>query len=344
MISPLDRRAAWRASRWFAHFRSAEVRAATELAFRRWLSRDRRNKEEFERQEFIWEMLGDLRGDPDIARLALATTAPRPGDRHRSWRWHWLGPAVASCIAIALVSASLWHFTRSMSAKSPLAVERTYTTGIGQQQRITLADGSQAVLNTATQLRETFTRQTRRVVLERGEAIFLVRHDDHWPFRVVAGGTTTQDIGTAFDVLCLDGHTEISVLDGHVQVDAASGPPARRKVLLDAGQATAYTRLAGLGYITAADLTRIAFWQARQIEFDDSTLLQAVGDFNRYISTKMVIADPGIDQLRVSGVFHIDDARAFVRALHDTFGIRSMVRDGTYVLLPPAGARKVARP
>ncbi|MGH7079398.1 MAG: FecR family protein [Acetobacteraceae bacterium] len=340
MISPLDQRARWSASRWFAHLRSTEVSDATDLAFRRWLRRDRRNEEEFERQEFLWEMLREMPGDPDIARLIVTTTAPRSNARQGLWSWPTLASAAASCIAIALVSVGLWHFTHSISGQPPLSVERVYATRVGEQQRVTLTDGSQAVLNTGTQLREVFTRQVRRVVLEHGEAVFLVRHDKRWPFVVVAGGTSTQDIGTTFDVLHLDDRTDVSVLEGHVQVDATSGPPARRELLLGAGQATAYTPRAGLGQVTAANLTRIAFWQAGQIEFDDSTLLKAVADFNRYIRMKMVIGDPAIDELRVSGVFHIDDVRAFVKALQDTFSIRVEARNSTYVLLPPVAASK----
>jgi hypothetical protein len=41
-----------------------------------------------------------------------------------------------------------------------------------------------------------------------------------------------------------------------------------------------------------------------------------------------------IDSLRVSGVFHFDDIKAFTSALHGAFGIRSQRQEQTVVLLP----------
>jgi transmembrane sensor len=343
MMSFPDRRTRWTAWRWFAHLRSAENSEIADRAFRHWLTRSSRNEEEFERQELIWEMLGELRGDPDIARLTKqVATQQSPGDHRTSKHWHWLRLAVASAVAASAVVAGFWTLTRPMKAQAPV-VERVYATRTGEQGRITLADGSQVLLNTDTRLREVFTKHARRVILEQGEAIFTVRHDAAWPFVVVAGDTSTWDIGTAFDVMYIDKHTDVSVLQGHVQVDSTSGPPARRDVLLSARQAVRYTPDEGFGFVTAANLTRVAFWQAHQIEFDDASLLNAVGDFNRYITDKMVIADPAIDNVRVSGVFHIGDAPAFVRALHDTFGIRSEVHNGSYLLLPPAHPKSVTR-
>lgn len=338
MTSFAGRRTRWTAWRWFAHLRSTETSETADRAFRHWLTRNSRNEEEFERQELIWEMLGELRSDTDVARLSRAVASRGSGDRRTSGHWPWLRLAAASAVAASAVLAGIWTLPRPMKAEAP-AVERVYATSTGEQSRITLADGSQVVLNTGTRLREAFTKQTRRVILEQGEAVFSVRHDAKWPFVVVAGSTSTWDIGTSFDVLYVDDRTDISVLEGHVQAVSTSGPPARRDVLLSAGQAATYTAGAGFGFVTAANLTRITFWQAHRIEFDDATLRDAVRDFNRYVTTKMVIASPAIDKVRVSGVFHIDDAPAFVRALHDTFGIRSELHGGSYLLLPPLSRR-----
>ena len=347
MMSFPVRRTRWAAWRWFAHLRSTATSETADRAFRQWLTRNSRNEEEFERQELIWEMLGELRSDPDVAHLTRAAASQSSPDQRTSRHWHGLRLAAASAVTasallVGVLTLARWTLTRPMKAGT-LASEQVHATQIGELSRVRLADGSQVVLNTNTRLREAFTKQTRRVILEQGEAVFSVKHDARWPFVVVAGDTSTWDIGTAFDVFYGDKRTDVAVLQGHVQVDSTSGPPTRRDVLLSAGQAVTHTPDAGFGFITAANFTRIAFWEAHRIEFDDATLRDAVRDFNRYVTTKMVITDPVMDNVHVSGVFHIDDAPAFVKALDDTFGIRSEMRDGNYLLLPPTHPRGVSR-
>lgn len=341
MIRSVDRRvSSWKASRWFAHLRSAELSDTADHAFRLWLTQSPRNEEEFERQELIWEMLGELKNDSDITQLGRNTTSQYRKEYIRR-PWQRSGSLAAAACLIAALAAVL-YFARRTVVNAPSAVAQVYATRIGEQRRVILEDGSQVELNTGTQLRVRFTSGSRRLVLERGEAIFYVEHDAARPFIVVAGDTVTRDVGTNFDILYADNRADISVISGRVQADATIGPPSRRQVLLGAGETTTYTPAGGFGSVESANLARIASWQKHRIEFDDSTLLRAVSDFNRYITKKIVVGDPAINSIRVSGVFRCDDAAAFVTALHDTFGIRSEMQNGTYILLPPADPQHAA--
>jgi transmembrane sensor len=320
------------ASRWFARLHRADVSELTDREFGRWLNRDSRNEEEFERRELLWELLGEIQDDPDILQVAPRPPAPAKQPQARLWlKWS------AAAAALSVLAVGYWQFTARSHRAAPTIQDVTVTTETGQEKQIVLADGSRVLLNTATRLRVRLTRRVRRLVLENGEAVFLVRHDSHWPFTVIAGRTSTHDVGTAFDVLHLAGQTNIAVMKGRVLVDASSSSASHQQVALTAGQATAYTNVSGLGPIRAADLSRIAAWQRHRVEFHDETLASAVSDFNRYIAKQIVIGDPSVAGIRVSGVFRCDDASAFVRALYGTFGIRAQPRGNSIVLLPGTG-------
>lgn len=326
------------ASRWFARLHSADISKSTDRDLNLWLNRDPRNEEEFERRELLWELLGEVQDDPEILEVARRYSA-LPG-RWRAQPHFWVKWGLATAVLTALAMGGYWQFkTLSRSAAVPIQ-EMTLTTTAGEERQIVLADGSRVVLNTATRLHERFTRGVRWLDLEQGEAVFLVRHDAHWPFVVVAGNTSTHDVGTEFDVLHLAGRTDVSVLRGRVQVDAPSTTGARQQMVLGPGQAAAYSDVEGIGSVSAADLSRITAWQRNRVEFHDDTLTSAVNDFNRYITMRIVIGDPSLAGIRVSGVFRCGDTSAFLQALHGAFGIRNETRGNTVVLLPPANARR----
>ena len=323
--------AAGNASRWFARLRSAQLSDRDDDNFGRWLRSDSQNEQELERHELIWEMLGDLERDPETAQLIRdtgATTAHRPAfGRHPSW-------AAAAAVLVG-VSGLIYWWLRQPDIRS-VTQEVVLETGIGEQKRSVLPDGSRVELNTATRLKVRYRQKTRSLDLERGEAIFFVRHDVSRPFDVIAGQTTTRAVGTTFDILYANETANIAVVAGAVRVETAASQSSAQHLLLSAGQASTFTPANGLGPAETAQLARISSWQTQRIEFDNTTLTAAVTDFNRYSTTRIELGDPTLGTIRVSGVFRFNDAPAFARALHSTFGLDTQIRGSSIVLLPPA--------
>ena len=117
----------------------------------------------------------------------------------------WLGGAIAACLVAALTSVLVIPRT------DPWAVE----TAPGVRRTVTLADGSSIVLNGGTRLMLDH-RNPRYAALERGEAMFTIRHDAAHPFQVDAGDARLVDIGTAFNVVRADHVLDVSVSEGAV--------------------------------------------------------------------------------------------------------------------------------
>lgn len=65
------------------------------------------------------------------------------------------------------------------------------------------------------------------------------------------------------------------------------------------------------------------------IQFTGQTLAQVADEFNRYNTRKILISDPKIAALRVSGRFSVTDVDTFVTALRGPFGVEAIYPDAT---------------
>jgi len=212
-----------------------------------------------------------------------------------------------------------------------------YETAVSEQRDVLLADGSRITLNTDTALTVRYTASSRRIELERGEAIFAVKHDVARPFEVVAGQTVTRALGTEFNVDRRSDRIKVSVIEGVVRVSAAGvGGAGKVTPLVPAlmkGRSAEFRNDDDRIVEAAADLKRIQAWRARRLEFSDTPLPEALEEFNRYSAAHVVIGAADLNTVRVSGVFHIGDTEGFLFSLREALGVQTLVTQEEIVLL-----------
>lgn len=192
----------------------------------------------------------------------------------------------------------------------------------GDIRRAPLQDGSAVTLNTDTAIRASFSDTLRRVELLRGEALFDVAKDRARPFVVVAGPVRVRAVGTSFTVRTLaDGQVAVVVREGVVEVWRAgdAGHPLR----LTAAMATTVQRAGGLRAqpVEAATLERATAWRQGQIDLDGLTLGQAAAEFARYSDRRIVVDDPAVARLKMTGLFSASDPEGFARAAALSLGL-----------------------
>lgn len=303
------------AAQWFVRLRAEPVTPQLDARFRRWLTSDATNEVDYERHELVWEVAGELAGDEEIEELAaealLATQKPRPAARHVM-----LWSAAAAVLVATVVIGIYWQW--------PSHAE-VYATAVGAQRTVVLPDQSRMTLNTSTRARVEFHRDVRVIELEYGEATFSVTHDADRPFEVRSAHGTARALGTEFNVLSLNGNVTVSVLSGTVKVmapDTTDRGPAPPSAVLTRGEEVTYNS-AGVSQIQSADLARIDAWRAGRLTFGNVDLQTAVLEFNRYGSTPIVLGDPSLASVRISGVFRIGETDALLRALNTAFEIEA---------------------
>jgi transmembrane sensor len=208
---------------------------------------------------------------------------------------------------------------------------------VGEVASVPLRDGSNITLNTASTVRVELTPAERRIELERGEAFFVVAKDQNRPFVVQAGRKRVVAVGTQFSVRRDGDELRVIVTEGTVRLESArplhvKGGDAQDSI----GSASPELARLSAGAVARAtdgdvlvqeksirEAEEALTWRAGYLTFHETTLAEAVEDFNRYNMHKIVIEDPRVAAIRISGTFRPTNYAAFIRLLHDGFSINA---------------------
>jgi transmembrane sensor len=310
------------AAEWFARARSGDTDPAREQSWLEWID-DEGHQQAYEKCELAWELSGELRRSPAIvALLAAAPTA----------RAKWRVPAWPVGLAASLLAVGVFGW-RILGP--PTSTQ--YSTGIGEQRTVALADGSTVFLNTDSDVRVQLSRRVRRVELARGEALFSVSHDPGRPFEVHALQGVTTAIGTQFDVELTRGGAAISVLEGTVTVGGSGNAAALPPVAVSAGNGVGYSQEGAVSQLRPAEVNRIQGWRTQRMIFNDIPLDAALAEYNRYSRRPIVLSNPALGSRHINGVFHIGDEAAFLSALDQGLHLKADKGDVQTVLEPTPG-------
>jgi transmembrane sensor len=74
-------------------------------------------------------------------------------------------------------------------------------------------------------------------------------------------------------------------------------------------------------------------WRQGYLTFHDTSLADAVAEFNRYNTHQVVIEDPAVAEIRISGSFRVRNYEAFTRVLEDGFALHARRSDDTTMLI-----------
>jgi transmembrane sensor len=316
------------AAAWIVRLHGPDRGPALEAGFRAWLSADPENARQFERVTEVWDAAGTI----------TVAGVPRMA--------HWKQPSRRRSLALAatvLLVCALGFF-----ALDRLWLNPTYATGIGEQRMVRLSDGSRVSLNASTQVQVSFRRAERRVRLERGEAYFEVTRNAARPFVVVAGEHRVTAVGTAFVVRYEPDRTAVTLVEGKVAV-ATRAPgeqalelqqPSQRQ-MLSPGQRLTFLS----GRTPKLDEPRIdavTAWRRGEVMLDETILADAVAEMNRYDERMLVIDDPAVAALRISGIYHAGDSSGFAQTIAELYDLQVIRQQGRIHLrsaADPAAAR-----
>lgn len=264
--------------------------------------RDPANTEAYRKVETLWAKAKTLDGRPSIQGAVAEALARK---RAPSRRTVWVGAIAATAGVVLAVGGTVW-----------LQGRNHYVTAIGEERVVQLADGSSVRLDTGSSIKVMFSGSDRRVELETGRAMFTVAHDAARPFLVRSGDTQVRAVGTVFDVMRDGGTVTVSMVEGLVDVTGASIPAAEPQRLAAGQQVRLSARGRQTQTINVADTTS---WAQGRLVFRDKPLADAVGEVNRYLTQKIVLAPSAPGDVPVSGVFLTGDRDAFVSAASELF-------------------------
>jgi len=277
------------AAAWLARLRSDAPQPGDQAGFQAWVAEDPRHRAAFETITATWDLVGGVQFAAPMRQQRTVT----------SRRGVLIGGGLAAAAAFA---GTLWFADTG----------DVYETGRGEQKRIVLADGSWLILDTETRLRVRLGKERRVVALERGRAYFDVATDVLRPFVVNAGDHDVVVTGTAFDVQRGGANMAVTLERGHVSVRSADA--SGHVYSLVPGDRIAFAN-AALALRDRPDLTLTMAWRTGRLGFDRETLAQAVAEMNRYGGLPLVIGDPQIANLQISGIYTAGDSTDFARSI-----------------------------
>lgn len=296
------------AAAWLARLCADSRDLVDEEAFKDWLAASPENAAAFEAIDQTWDDLGGISEPEDAIQV--------PQERKISRRLLLIGAGVA------IVGGASSYVFRPASAN-------TFETGVGEQKRVTLEDGSQLFLDAQTKVAISFSETARSAVMPYGRANFQVTSDAKRPFIVEAAQRRIVANHCDFDVRCDGGRVQVVLIHGEADVrpKAAGSPTTRLR--------------SGERMIAAADtekfdrpkLAPLVAWQDGYEIFESTRLEEAVAEMNRYSDTKITV-DPRVADRRVSGVYRTGDNIAFARVVAQLLSVGVHQDDQTLSLIP----------
>jgi transmembrane sensor len=307
------------AAAWIARGDAGSLTPDEERELQAWLAEEPRHRGAYIRAQAIY--IHTERASALGARFAAnvaadVNTAPRrfPPVSRRNLIWGGGGAVAAAGLGIVAVTSFEVRATK-------------YATMRGEIRTIPLADGSVMMMNTASAAAVRYTSRQREIELFEGEALFTVAKDAARPFRVISGATEVVALGTRFAVRNLKSEpTAVLVEEGIVDVVLKAGSEVR------SAQLTPNMRAISVAHDAAARLVTTSIdpsvmesetaWRQGMLAFRGTTLADAVRQFDRYSESGILIADPAVGAIPITGLFSAYRPREFIETIAMSLNLR----------------------
>jgi transmembrane sensor len=333
---------------WLVRLRSDDLSDGEMYAFADWLSQDHVHSEAFAAVENLFnDMVNtakrpvanvDISSELNQIHLDVNSTNKQEQRIHRpsSKRYtRWMASSVA--LAAAWLFAVILIIPQQAHLLDNLLSD--YHTETGELREIQLTDGSRLLLNTNSAVSVKFNESVRQITLYHGQANFTVAKDAQRPFEVVADGLIVRALGTVFEVY-KSSSNEISVtVQEHavavrIQTEAhASAERNLSKVNVQQGQQLRYHPGDSLPQPKSIELSQADAWQQHQLFINDRPLSELIAELDRYRIGRVFLSDEKLKNLRVTGVFSLDNPDAVLNSVGKVLALEETRLGPWWVLL-----------
>jgi transmembrane sensor len=223
----------------------------------------------------------------------------------------------AGATALILGGSSTWWLGRR---------SKVYVSNLGEVRRVTLSDGSNMLLNTASEATVRFDMTRRDIDLLTGEGLFQVVKDPMRPFVVRAGSISVRAVGTVFAVRKIGQQVDVTVSQGVVEL--LDGPEVGggviRRVAANERATVMETRQVEVLSMAHEEAERRFAWRDGMVDFSGEPLARAVEEINRYNRRQIVVDDGELAARPVVGLFRANDPEGFATTVSIALSVRNI--------------------
>jgi len=304
------------ATRWYVLLRSGEATAADWQRYHHWRAADPRHDalcRQLETRLGVFQV-AQAQG---VSGKVLQQALDAPSSRRRVLQVALAGAGVAMGAALLSKPMGLADLTADVR------------TGTGERRTVTLADGSELLLNAQSAADIQFDPQRRLVRLREGELLARVASDRNRPFLIQTEQAQVRAYGNRFVLRERQGQGQVVALDGALEIDRQSG----ERLQLAAGHEVHFDR-AGFGPVQVSSAGATA-WIDGFLQVRDRPLAEVIDALRPY-HTGVLRLDPSVAGLRVSGLYRLDNPQQILDTLARTLPIHITRRTGLWVTVNAA--------
>ncbi|MBW1246840.1 FecR family protein [Pseudomonas tolaasii] len=304
------------ATRWYVLLRSGQATATDWQRYHQWRAADPRHDalcQQLETRLGVFQ-IPQAQG---VSGQVLQQALDAPASRRHVMQIALAGAGVAVGAAFLAKPMGLSELTADIH------------TGTGERRSVTLADGSELLLNAQSAADIQFNPQQRLVRLREGELLANVASDRNRPFLIQTDQTRLRAYGNRFLVREREGQGQVVALNGAVDIDDQRG----ERLQLAAGHEVHYDR-SGFGPVEASSSGATA-WVDGFLQVRDRPLAEVIEALRPYHSGVLRL-DPAVAGLRVSGLYRLDNPQQILDTLARTLPIHITRRTGLWVTVNAA--------
>lgn len=206
----------------------------------------------------------------------------------------------------------------------------------GKTFKVQLSDGSFVHLNAGTQLKypKQFAENERRVYLE-GEAFFEVTHNEDKPFIVETSATSTQVLGTSFNISAYkeDEFIATVLVEGSVTVSDINIPNVR--VALTPGHIALWNKVTKRIDVQEVETSEYTSWREGKLVFESRTFEEMFRVLERKYNVKIENHYPELNSGRYRARFEDETIEQVMRTLVESRLFSYTIKDNTIVIDKP---------
>lgn len=245
-----------------------------------------------------------LKGRDELETVGTIHTVNRMKNRQNRRSLNYM-IRVAVVVLISVTAGIMFYQSTENISSMPQQeqVQKELITKKGEQKRIRLSDGTLITLSADSKIRLSpqYHIGTREVYLE-GEAFFNVASIPDRPFKVHVGETTTEVVGTQFNIISYpeDEDVRVIVVEGSVGLRADKSD---KQVLLKPGELGQYTADRHLT-VQKVNVDAYTGWMDGKLIFKNQPLDKVVTKLERWYGLPFSIEGAEIRERKLTATFN----------------------------------------
>lgn len=238
----------------------------------------------------------------------------------RTSRRRMLGAGLAASILLGVgTGAALWRRSQ------------VFETGRGEVRSVTLPDGTRVSLSAMSRVSIRYSSTVRQVALTFGEALFDIAPDSSRLFVIQsAGAVLTASAGRFLFDRTSQAALQVAALEGRASLLSRSGTETviqtRELIRLENGP------MEDAEPFDSSQAAQMLAWTDSKVALDDDTLAAAAQKMGRFRGAPIIINDPEVAALTITGLFDANDSATFARAAAFTLDLHAEISPDRIVL------------